>query len=117
MNKIGTKTLLPIANAYIILSITYYWVETSNALNPIAICLFLIFGLHLFVAKSTFKLIFTSIFIALNLYMFLALFFEFGEFNSINKQAMILLGVGSIYLSINILCGFIILRGNLQIVT
>ena len=114
MNKITSKTLLPIANSYIILSIAYYWLETSNLLNPVAIGLMLIFGLHLFVAKGTSKLIFPSIFILLNLFMYLALFSEFSEFSTINKEAMKLLIVGGLYLGINILSGAIIILAIIQ---
>ena len=114
INKITSQSLLPIANAYILLSIAYYWIETSAFLNPVAIGLVVVFGLHLFVAKRNTRLIFPSIFIALNLFMFLALFSELFEFNTFNREAMILLGVGSLYLGFNILSGIVIIKGNFK---
>ena len=114
MRNIKSTTLLHFANAFIILSITYYWLETPGFLNPVAIGLALVFGLHLFVAKGMAKMIFPSIFIALNLFMFLALFSEFSEFTTINKDAIILLVVGGLYLGLNVLSGIIIIMGNLQ---
>ena len=109
MNKITSKRLLPIVNAYIIISVLYYWFETPTLLNPVAIGLILIFGLHLFVAKGATKLIFPTIFILLNLFMYLALFSEFSEFTTVNKEALTLLIVGGLYFGINIICGVVII--------
>jgi hypothetical protein len=114
MKNITSKTLLPIANAYIILYIAYYWLETPALLNPVAILLVIVFGLHFFVAKRIAKFIFPTIFIALNLFMYLALFSEFSEFINVNKDAMILLIVGGLYLGLNILSGVVIILGNLE---
>ncbi len=120
MKKKWTSTrLLPFANAFIVLSLLYYWIETSAVINPFAIILAGIFALHFFVARGFFKLLFPSIFILLNLYMFLALFSEFSEFSTLDKNAISLLAVGIIYLGLNICSAAIILHHNVasQIVT
>ncbi|MEM9545823.1 MAG: hypothetical protein AAGA77_07615 [Bacteroidota bacterium] len=120
MNKKWTSTrLLPFANAFIALSLLYYWIETSAVINPIAIILAGIFALHFFVARGFYRMIFPSIFIVLNLYMFLALFSEFSEFSTLDKNALTLLSVGIIYLGLNLISAAIILHHNItsQIVT
>ena len=114
MNKISAIKLLPIANAYFLISIAYYWFETSTLLNSVAIGLIVVFSLHLFVAKNGVKLIFPSIFITLNLFMFLALFSEFSEFPTLTNEAITLLSVGSFYLSLNVLSAVIMIRGNIE---
>lgn len=105
------KSIKPVhfANAFIVLSIAYYWLETT-LFNPIAIGLAVVFGLHFFIARNTAKMIFPSIFICLNLFMFLALFSELSEFTEFNKDAAIMLIVGSLYLGLNILSGIVIIR-------
>ena len=105
------KSIKPVhfANAFIVLSIAYYWLETT-LFNPVAIGLAVVFGLHLFVAKNTAKMIFPSIFICLNLFMFLALFSELSEFTEFNKEAAIMLIVGSLYLGLNIISAIIMIK-------
>lgn len=98
MNKITAKKLQPFANGFILLSIFLYGLETSLILNPVAIAFFVIFGLHLFVAKGAGKLIFPFLFILINMFMFLALFSELSEFSTFNQEALIMLSVGSFLL-------------------
>lgn len=112
MMNLKSINLLHIANTFIIISIAYYWFETT-LLNPVAIGLAIVFGLHLFVAKKETKIIFPTIFIALNLFMFLALFSELSEFSSFNRDASIMLIVGCLYLGMNVLSGIIIIRSSI----
>ena len=95
------KLILPFANVYILLSLLYYWFETY-LLNPIAIGLVVAFLCHFYLAKASGKFIFPLGFIMINLYMFLALFSEFREFNSLTNDAILLLVVGIVYLGLNI---------------
>jgi len=110
MKILKSNPYLFLANMYILLSILYYWLETLSGFNPIAYSLFIVFGLHLFAAKGKLKFIFPSIFLLINLYMFLALFSEFREFKTLNKDAMLLLGVGILYLGLNVLSAVTILK-------
>jgi hypothetical protein len=110
MKRINSKSLLFIANVYILLSIVFYWFETSSPTNPVAMAFLAIFGLHLFVAKGNARLIFPGIFIIINLFMFLALFSEFNEFPTLCKEAITLLIVGTLYLGANITSSIIMLR-------
>jgi len=112
MNNLTAKKLLPFANGFIVLSLMYYWLETSAFINPVAIILIGIFALHFFVAKGGFKFIFPTLFILINLYMFLALFSEFSEFESLNKQSLTLLLVGGLYLGLNIVSAVIMILSN-----
>ena len=113
MKNITVRKLLPIAHTYILLSLFFYWFETSFGLNPVALTFFVVFGLHLFVAKGAFKFIFPSIFAALNLYMFLALFSELSEFTTFNMEAFTMLSVGTLYLGLNI-AGAVIMMLNIS---
>ena len=110
MKSLKSNPVLFLANSYILLSILYYWLETIGGFNPIAYGLFIVFGLHLFGAKGRMKFIFPSIFLAINLYMFLALFSEFREFSSVTKDSMVLLGVGFLYLGLNVLSAIAIMK-------
>lgn len=112
MNKLTSKKLLPFANAYIVLSLLYYWIETSSTINPVAIILIGAFALHFFVAKGAYKFIFPSIFIAINLFMFLALFSEFSEFETLSGAALSLITVGFLYLGLNIVSAIIIMMSS-----
>jgi len=109
MKRPFISRLQPFANAYLLLSIGYYWMETGVLFNPLAIALLVIIGLHLFVAKGLWKHLFPSLFILINLFMFLALFSEFSEFESLTSDALILLSVGTLYLGLNIVSAVVIL--------
>jgi len=109
VKKISSKSLLYFANAYILLSICYYWLETSVLFNPVATVLFVIFGLHLFAAKGNAKLLFPIIFGVINLYMVFALFSEFSEFPSITKDAIIMMTVGILYLGLNLFSAIVMI--------
>lgn len=110
MKPFNLRRLLPVANGYIIISILYYWFETPSIINPVAIGLLGVFGLHLFLAKGSAKMIFPTVFITLNLFMFLALFSEFREFTEMNKDAILLIGIGTLYLGTNILSAIVIMN-------
>jgi len=118
--NIRPRKLLMLANLYIFLSIVYYWIETSSLLNPIAITLVLLFGVHIFIAKKQTKLILPIIFLVVNLYMVLALFSEFSEFSTLSNEALTLLFVGILYLGLNIASAIFILQyhisSNIQVV-
>jgi hypothetical protein len=102
MNKIkDLKKWIP--ETYLIASVIYYWIMTGTLLNPFAIVL-LTFLIMLIVLKNrTFGMVLSILFLVLNLYMVLALISELNEFPAFNKDAQILLLVGSIYLGVNIL--------------
>ena len=111
----SAKKLLPYAHGFILLSLFAYGFETSIFMNPVAIAFFVIFGLHLFVAKGGAKMIFPSIFILVNLFMFLALFSELREFETFNREALFMLLVGTLYFGLNIVTSFIMILANIEI--
>lgn len=78
-----------------------------------AITLISVFVIQWLMAEGMAKLIFPSIFIAINLFMFLALFSEFSEFSQLNREAVVLLVVGTLYLGLNIVSSiYIILKSG-----
>ncbi|MDF1698467.1 MAG: hypothetical protein P1U56_21630 [Saprospiraceae bacterium] len=112
MTKSISTTLLPWVNGYILCSLVYFWLGTS-IYNPFAIALLIGFVLHVFKAKNEAKLVFPVLFICLNGFMFLALFSEFNEFPGLSKDAIILIGVGTLYLGLNILSGIVMIKSTI----
>jgi len=95
---------------YLIGATVYYWILTSNLFNPIAIALLVILVLQLIYKKGTTGLIIASLFIALNLYMVLALISELAEFSEPNQNATKLLIFGTLFLGLNIFAGVFMFR-------
>ena len=100
---------------YLIGATLYYWFLTSNILNPIAITLLAILTYQLIFKKITLGIIISSIFILLNLYMVLALISELSEFTTATNDYRKLLLFGSLFLGINLIMGFIMLKKNLKL--
>lgn len=71
-------------------------------LNPIAISLVVVIGVILWLQNRPLGILFSSIFLLLNLYMILAMISELSEFPSFNAKALQLLLFGSTYFGINI---------------
>lgn len=110
MNKSGhLKKWIP--EIYLIASTIYYWIMTGTLFNPVAIGLLALLVTLIVLKNRTFGMITSILFLALSLYMVLALVSELSKFSSFNKNAQELLLFGSIYLSINILVSiFMILK-------
>ena len=111
MSKISISKITPWIHGYIGASILYYWMA-SSLLNPFAILLLIGFSLHLFVAKNDYKLIFPVVFLLLNAFMFLALFSEFSEFETLSRNAMLLLLVGIPYLGCNVIGALVMIKAS-----
>lgn len=98
-----------IPEIYFVIAILYYWSLTALAVNWIAI-IGLIIILFLIASKNKFLgIISSSLLIATNLFLFLALFSEFFEFTSFNNEAKNLLFVGSLFLGLNLLFSVLML--------
>lgn len=94
---------------YMLLSVFYYWFLTSNVWNPIAIVLILILAVHLFFQKQIMGIVISSLFICMNLFLFLALISEFSEFPAGDPEGKTLLTYGLIYLGLNFMTGLAML--------
>jgi len=101
-----TKQLLYISpELYLIAATLYYWSLTAHLLNPVAITLLCIIVFQLVFKKTISGLFISGLFIALNLYLVLALISELSEFTLKNKDYYNLLIIGSLFLGINIIAG------------
>ena len=92
---------------FLIVSVLYYWILTSNIFNPFAIGLLVILVYQIIKKKITLGIIISGVFIVLNLLMVLALISELSEFEVGNQNYKNLIIFGSLYLSLNlIMAGF-----------
>tara|TARA_R100001369_G_scaffold31497_1_gene55892 strand:- start:108 stop:458 length:351 start_codon:yes stop_codon:yes gene_type:complete len=94
------KNFIP--ELFLISSIIYYWVLSSNLLNPIAIGLLAILIYQIISKKPTLGLIISAVVITLNLFMVLALISELSEFDVVNQNYKNLIIFGSLYLGLNV---------------
>ncbi|MCB0736389.1 MAG: hypothetical protein KDC92_02665 [Bacteroidetes bacterium] len=78
----------------LLIAVLFYWVSTAIILNPVAIVLAGILVFQLFTKNRIVGIVIPSILILISLYMLLALFSEFNEFETINAQALKLLAMG-----------------------
>lgn len=76
----------------------FYWHSTSVVLNPVAIAIMVLLALQLKFKWKTFGIVLPALLLFICFYMSLALMSEFREFPSINYDALVLLGVGSMFL-------------------
>jgi hypothetical protein len=91
-----------IGEAYLIVSVMFYWVMEGTVLNSLAIALFLVLMILVVSRNAILGWIIASLFLILNVYMVLAMLYELWEFPAFNKAAAELLLGGSFYLGTNI---------------
>ncbi len=82
----------------LLISVLFYWISSSNLVNPIAIALCLLLFLQCIFRSRIVGLTVATVLILLSLYMVLALVSELREFPSFNEDAQLLLWVGSLWL-------------------
>jgi len=87
---------------YLLLSVLYYWSLTALVVNPIAIILAIVLGFQIWSRNKALGIVISVIFLLLNFFLVLALLSELSEFTEFNKNAILLLTVGSLYLGLNI---------------
>ncbi len=103
------KNFIP--ELFLIASVIYYWILTSNLLNPFAIGLLAILIYQIVSKKATLGLVISTVVIVLNLFMVLALISELSEFEVINQNYKNLIMFGSLYLGLNlIMAGFMFFK-------
>ncbi|MBC3847169.1 hypothetical protein H8K90_12305 [Winogradskyella echinorum] len=95
------KSLIP--ELFLIASVMYYWVLTSNLLNPFAIGLLAIIVYQVINKNATLGLIISSIVALLTLFMVLALISELSEFEVVNQNYKNLIIFGTLYLGLTLL--------------
>lgn len=86
---------------YLFVSVIYYWIM-SSLLNPIPLFFICVLTILILLKNRALGIIISTIFLLFNLYMVLALASELGEVSTFNKNALILLLVGGVYLGLNI---------------
>lgn len=103
------KPIIP--ELFLIASVLYYWVLTSNLLNPFALGLLAILVYQIINKKSTLGLVISLVIILLTLFMVLALISELSEFEVINQNFKNLIIAGSLYLGVTlIMAGFMFFK-------
>jgi threonine/homoserine/homoserine lactone efflux protein len=104
-----------IPELFLIASVIYYWVLTSNLLNPYAIGLLAILIYQLISKKSTLGIIISGIVICLTLFMVLALISELSEFDAATENFNNLLIFGSLYLGLTLIMAGLMLHKYLKL--
>lgn len=100
------KTIKPlIPELFLVTSVIYYWILTANLFNPFAIGLLAILVYQIVKKKAAIGLMISITFIALTLFLVLALLSELSEFNEVNQNYKNLLIFGTLYLGANLIIG------------
>ena len=103
MKLSNLKPIIP--ELFLVVSVIYYWILTSNPLNPFAIGLLGILVYQIVSKKATLGLLISILFITLTLFMVLALISELSEFDVVNQNFKNLIVFGSLYLGLNLIVG------------
>ncbi len=98
-----TKLKYYIPELFLIASVMYYWILTSNLLNPFAIGLLVILIYQIVSKKATLGLVISAIVILLTLFMVLALISELSDFDAATENFNNLLIFGSLYLGLTLI--------------
>lgn len=94
------KNLL--SEIYFIVSVVYYWVLTGTLLNLLAIALLITLGVIIWLKNRLLGVATSAVILVLNLLLILALVSELSEFETFDKNAMVMLVVGLAYIGLNI---------------
>lgn len=109
MNIKSIKSHIP--ELFLIASVIYYWILTSNLLNPFAIGLLAILTYQVINKKATLGLFISAIVILLTLFMVLAMISELSEFEVVDQNYKNLIIFGSLYLGFTlIMAGFMFFK-------
>jgi len=92
-----------LSETYLLIAIIYYWSLTAIAANWFALALLVILGILIVTKNKVLGMTIAIFLIIINLYMFLALASELSEFEVFNTDAKKLLGVGALFLGLNLL--------------
>ena len=98
-----------LSEIYWLIAILYYWSLTALAANWFAIALLMILGLLIFTKNKILGMTISIFLILINLYLFLALASEFSEFEVFDADAKKLLGVGVLFIGLNLLFSILML--------
>ena len=100
MNMKRFKNLIP--EIYFLVSVTYYWIMTGTLFNPWAITLLSMLAILIWSKNLALGIVISSVVLALNLFLVLALISELKEFTEFDKNAMTMLAFGLGYIGLNI---------------
>jgi hypothetical protein len=79
---------------FLLVGVILYWISASITINPIAIILLLLIGLSLYLKNKVLNIITSGLFVLLSLWMILALFSEFREFDTGDVEGIKMLVFG-----------------------
>jgi hypothetical protein len=98
-----------LSEIYWLIAILYYWSLTALAVNWFAILLLMILGLLLVTKNKIFGMTISIFLILINLYLLSALASELSEFEVFDADAKKLLGVGVLFIGLNLLFSILML--------
>lgn len=99
-----------IPEIYLIASVIFYWVSTSNLWNPFAISLLVILATLFIWKTNVLGIAISVIFILLSIFMTLALISELREFPTFDNNAKTMLLVGAVWLTLNFLLSVMMMK-------
>jgi hypothetical protein len=91
-----------IPELYMIASVIFYWISTSNVLNPVALFLLVVLTTLFIWKNEVLGIVISSLFLGLSLFMVLALISELNDFPTFGQNAKTMLLIGAIWLILNI---------------
>lgn len=106
------KNLIFYAQIVLIVSVLFYWYNTSTFLNPIAIILLLILLSQMYFKNIVIGMIVPAIIILASLYMILALISEINDFSRFDNEAKNLSLIVAIWTSITLVTSVFLMIVN-----
>lgn len=108
------KNIFFYAEITLVISVLFYWFNTSTLLNPIAIVLLLILFAQIYFKNPISGLILPVIIGFASLFMTLVLISELNEFPTFDSNAQIMTIVGLSWIIITLLAAVIMLFGYIK---
>lgn len=84
--------------------ILFYWINTSEIWNPVAIGLLILALLQIVIRNKTLGIILATLFSFSSLFLFFALLSELNDFTTFDKEAAIMATVMGVYLLFISIC-------------
>lgn len=109
------KTLKHFApELYLFAAIGFYYISAAAVINWFAIGLWALLGLLVLSKSKVFGIVLGILLILINLYLVLALLSEFSEFDTFNADAAQLIGLGSLFLGLNLFFAGLLIYKNVK---
>lgn len=102
--KKGLEIVIKFSDVLMLPIIFFYWINTSEIWNPIAIGLLILALLQIVMRNKTLGIILASLFSFSSLFLFFALISELNDFTIFDKEAAIMTTFMGIYLLLITIC-------------